>query len=452
MYTTKGQIRLISLLFLLLSLLFVSVFAFSGGDGSVDNPFNISTCAQLQNMSSNLNANYQLVSDIDCSVISNFKPVGNCTGSCGLGENPFTGNFSGNGNSISDLTIVNTSGTLNDGWGLFGYTINAQIYNVTLVNVLINVSDNSVGGLIGESLSSSVFSSFSSGYVTGTNEVGGLVGYSSASSSVFSSFSSVSVNGTNYVGGLVGYLLSSSVFSSFSSGSVNGNLGAGGLVGSSGLSSVSNSSSSGSVTGNIFVGGFFGIFSSNSSVFNSYSSGSVTGNAGVGGLIGGFSSSSSVFNSYSSGSVDGTTQLGGLVGFFSLNSSISNSFTTSQVTGVDTLRTGSFIGVDDGSNTITNSYWNNISGNPTNSVGNGTDTGINPIQDDLTYFYDPSNPPFIGNWDSNVWNFTGTHLPSLIGVSPIVNAVTVTPTTPSSLFPLGSIYIPLSLIMVYFII
>jgi hypothetical protein len=148
--------------------------------------------------------------------------------------------------------------------------------------------------------------------------------------------------------------------------------------------------------------------------------------------------------------VNGNQRVGGLVGYFR-SSFISNSFTISEVSGLVSVTTGSFMGEDDGSNTITNSYWNNISGNPTNSVGTGPDTGINPIQDDLTYFYDPSNPPFVGNWDSNVWNFTGTDLPSLIGVSPIVNTVTVTPATPSSLFPLGSIYIPLSLIMVYFI-
>lgn len=52
----KSQIRGVYLIFFVISSFFF-VYPFAGGDGSISNPYNISTCAHLQNMSSNLNAN-----------------------------------------------------------------------------------------------------------------------------------------------------------------------------------------------------------------------------------------------------------------------------------------------------------------------------------------------------------------------------------------------------------
>jgi hypothetical protein len=116
----ESEIRTLFLLFLSLSLL-IPMYGFSG-DGSLAEPYQISTCTQLQNMSSNLGANYLLNNSIDCSGIANFKPIGYCVGSCGGGEDsPFTGNFNGNYSTISNLAIVNLSSSGNDGWGLFGY-------------------------------------------------------------------------------------------------------------------------------------------------------------------------------------------------------------------------------------------------------------------------------------------------------------------------------------------
>lgn len=42
--------------------------AFSGaGSGTADDPYEISTCTELQEMENNLSAHYELVNDIDCS-------------------------------------------------------------------------------------------------------------------------------------------------------------------------------------------------------------------------------------------------------------------------------------------------------------------------------------------------------------------------------------------------
>ena len=492
----KSQLRIIFLLYLSLSFLILGVFSFQGGTGTLADPYNISTCIELQNMSSNLSAHYQLVQNIDCSVppfnsAPWFTPIGNCTGTCSSGgpdDFGFTGSFNGNYFTISNLTIINTSGTGNRGWGLFGFVDEGNISNINLENIFVNVSDTDVGGLVGYSYdSSSVINSSSSGSVSGNNRVGGLVGHSFFYSSVINSYSNSSISGNDEVGGLVGYsTFSSSVINSSSSSSVSGNNEVGGLVGESSiLSSVSNSSSSSSVSGNNRVGGLVG-YSDSSSVLNSYSNGSVSGNNSIGGLVGdsfdasiinsyssssvsgnnfvgglvGYSYDSSIINSYSSGSVSGNNSVGGLVGINTYDSSISNSFTTSNVNGINSSSTGGLVGINDGDftgfggpTTITNSFYYNSTESPSRAIG-FDDEGASVISEsNLFYFYDNTNAPFIGNWDTGAWNFSGNNLPFLtwqenpflVSSSPIVSEST------ASLFPFGGILVSLMLVLGFFL-
>ena len=68
-------------------------FAFTGGDGSAADPYQISTCAELQKMQNDLSAHYVLVNDIECNVYpfntgSGFSPIG-------TSSTPFTGSLDG---------------------------------------------------------------------------------------------------------------------------------------------------------------------------------------------------------------------------------------------------------------------------------------------------------------------------------------------------------------------
>ena len=392
MFRQKFQIKII-FLFLLFSFFFFNVFSFSGsGSGTVPDPYEITTCLELQEIEDNLSANYELLNDVDCSSISNFRRLGGCVGTCVVGGDdlPFSGEFNGNGYTISDVTMINLT-TTDEGWGLFGNLENGSISNISLSNAFINVTGNYVGSLVGSSSSSSsVNGSYSSGLVTGINYVGGLVGSSSSSSSVNGSYSSSTVTGIEYVGGLIG-----------------------------------------------------GSFSS--SVFNSYSSSSVTGIDYVGGLLG-LSFLSSVFDSYSSSDVNGNRSVGGLVGV-NFNSNVYNSFSVGNVNASNFSNSGSFIGVFT-SVTLTNNYWNNVSGNPNISVGSGSDVGISVTQDNVSWYYDNTNSP-LSSWDVNIWGFTGSDLPYLIGVSP-TPYLSLNNST-SSTFPFGSMYIPLGFLLMYFI-
>jgi filamentous hemagglutinin family protein len=97
---------------------------------------------------------------------NNFTPIG-------TSGSPFTGDFDGQGYTISDL-VINKPGQ--SSVGLFGYTDGSEIRNIGLIDVDINGFAN-VGALSGEAYSSLFENTYSTGEVVGAECVGGLVGY-----------------------------------------------------------------------------------------------------------------------------------------------------------------------------------------------------------------------------------------------------------------------------------
>jgi len=349
------------------------------GDGSVGNPYQIATLDNLYWITQNSaewNKHYVQVSDIDASTTiswnsgAGFSPIGN-------DATNFTGSYNGSGYTIDGLFINRPS---TDCIGLFGYTNGSTIDSLGLTNVDFT-GNNFVGGLMGSNYNSTVSNSYSTGSVSGTAFIGGLVGTIGYSSTVNNSYSTGSITGTgDYVGGLVGSSFSSTVSNSYSTGSVLG-------------------------TNSIGIGGLVGRNFNNSTVSNSYSTGSVTGTNDLGGLVGNNNSSSSVSNSYSTGSVSGTSRVGGLVGKNYVSSSISNSYSTGSVSG-----TGSDVGGlmgDNNSSTVTNSFWNTDIYPTDNGIGTGKTTA--EMQDLCTYlnagwdFADETS-----NGSDNYWGINDT--------------------------------------------
>ena len=105
--------------------------AFSGyGGGSQSNPNMISSCSQLESISNNLTAYYELASSVDCTGFS-FTPINN-----------FSGTLNGNNHTINNLS--------SNGFGLFESTNGATIENLNLINAKISGSTNDyVGALDG---------------------------------------------------------------------------------------------------------------------------------------------------------------------------------------------------------------------------------------------------------------------------------------------------------------
>jgi hypothetical protein len=68
------------------------------GSGTVEDPYQITTCTELQQINLNLSANYILMNDIDCSSYGAFTPIGTSPA-------PFVGTLDGEGNTISNIEV-----------------------------------------------------------------------------------------------------------------------------------------------------------------------------------------------------------------------------------------------------------------------------------------------------------------------------------------------------------
>ena len=177
---------------------------FAGGDGSVDNPYQVATAEQLNNVRNHLDKHFIQTADIDLGVEpyntgAGWEPIGNDL-------SPFTGTFDGNGKIISKLTIMDTGSYV----GLFGFALGSHIKNVKLEDVNVT-GDYQVGGLVGDNKDGEITNSYATGAVIGTGGdevyVGGLVGYNYWGT-ITRSYATGAVTGTGGdvvgVGGLVG--------------------------------------------------------------------------------------------------------------------------------------------------------------------------------------------------------------------------------------------------------
>jgi len=352
----------------------IGLAKYSGGSGEPNNPYQISSVADWQELMAtptDWGGHFILTSDIDLNGVF-ITPIAPDTSTIyGFQGTPFTGVFDGNDCVIRNAD-VNVPGS--DYVGLFGcLATNGQIKNLAVEDASI-FGQRWVGRLVGIN-GGTISNCYSTGNVTGTAEnVGGLIGCNYGE--ITDCYSTGSVTGTgSYVGGLVGWNIEhGTITNCYSSGPVSGTIIAsyshvGGLVGKNG-GNISNCYSTGPVSGKgSYVGGLVG--SNYGTVSNSYSTGSVSGNSGVGGLVG-YNCKASISDCYSTGSVSGTgSYVGGLVGYSS-----------------------------DG--TVSRSFWNvNTSGRATSAGGTGRTTSQ---MQDINMFLD-SGWDFVGETPNGTCNF-----------------------------------------------
>ncbi len=324
----------IYLVFSIISFLPISFCeAYSGGNGSVSNPYQISTPGdwqQLMTTAGDWSNYFALTADVNLAKIS-LTPVGNETTN-------FTGALDGNGHVISNAVINLPSSSR---VGLFGYVgPTGQVKNLGIVNANITAM-NDVGSLIGWN-EGSVSNCYATGQVVGNGSIiGGLIG-GNQSGSIDTCNASVSVSGTAwYVGGLVGNS-NGSIISSYTTGSVTGsNNYVGGLVGSTG-GSISTCYSTGPVTltgaDGWFVGGIAG---ENSGIMTlCYATGDIKGvSFYTGGLLG-MNTGIATF-CFATGAVDGNDSVGGLAGYS--GSQLTYCYASGDVNGIN--RVGGLVGI-----------------------------------------------------------------------------------------------------------
>ncbi len=235
---------------------------------------NIRTPHQLQMMKVVLDASYQLIWDIDLSVVQNpadiwatgtgseggFVPIGSTT-------SRFTGALDGNSFSVSSLYINRTEVEYQS---FLGNLSGAEISNLNLTDAYIKGSTYSAGLACQVENSSSIENSSFKGTVqTAWSFHGGLVAYLTSSSTVDYCFSEGLVDGGSWSGGLIGFMNNNaSVSNSYSRSRVNGSIRVAGFVSSINNASVMNCYSTGYVNASGYPSGGFASETSGANTIN----------------------------------------------------------------------------------------------------------------------------------------------------------------------------------------
>ncbi|MET3507503.1 S-layer homology domain-containing protein [Halalkalibacter oceani] len=315
---------------------------FSGGDGSAENPYQIGTAGQLNEVRNHLDAHFRLVADLDLSDYADgegWEPIG-------TGDAPFTGTLHGGGHTIANLTINRDE----DYQGLFGYVEGGTIRNLILAEASVDTmtDDDPVGktyvGLLAGRISSagSVANVDVSGDVSGHEHVGGLIGSLGEDGRVSHATADVEVRGwENFTGGLIGNN-AGEVSYSRAFGKVEGRISpvpsmgglgvTGGLIG---RNQVDGRVSDSYATGDVYVhgvnianGGLIG--RNDGEVTRSYATGDILSESHAGGLIG--QNEGSVTDVYATGSL--TDSLYYASGLISLNrGTVLRAYATGEVAG-----------------------------------------------------------------------------------------------------------------------
>ena len=150
----------------------------------------------------------------------------------------------------------------------------------------INTTDGTnAGGLIGQMRGTTVTRSYATGNISaGTQDIaGGLVAEAGLSSVISESYATGDVTGSDEIGGLVGFLSNSLLENSYATGAVNGRARVGGLIGNTSTATILNSYATGPVTATTsVVGGLIGDSDSLSSITSSYYDSTNTGQSDTG--------------------------------------------------------------------------------------------------------------------------------------------------------------------------
>ena len=195
----------------------------SGGAGTVDDPYKITTADDLNKLAADVNSGtkytdtyFKLMNDVSFSCTSdwddltseenNFTPIGNST------SNSFRGTFDGNGMSISGIRIYkSTNDATSQNIGLFG-VLRGTVKNLKLTDTRI-VAYGFTGGIAADCSSNSVIDHciVTSTVVVysvqpGALRLGGIAGYANSKTAIVSNnISSATVAIKEGLGGCEGY-------------------------------------------------------------------------------------------------------------------------------------------------------------------------------------------------------------------------------------------------------
>lgn len=258
-----------------------------------------------KNLFNKISINFNEIIINDNHDLRTWEPIGNDT-------NPYKGIFNGQNKNISGLFF---NKEVDRYIGLFGYTDNAIIQNINVVescfsgkwwiggivgynNGIINnclndsyiLSTNAyAGGICGEN-HGTILNSINKGEIIGSDNIGGIVGYNKKN--IYNSYNKGKIDGSDEIGGIAGYN-SDSIYCCYNEGEINGSNYVGGVVGNNQSAYIKNSYN----TGNICKGITF--------ILNSGTK--------IGGVVG-YDYYGYICNCYNIGLVNGKKEIGGVAG------------------------------------------------------------------------------------------------------------------------------------------
>ena len=275
----------------------------SSGDGKVDNPFLISTAAELawfrdyvngtivnegeKDKTTHPSASATLTADIDLSKFCHaadgtkytdepsWTPIGNS-------NNKYQGTFDGNDKTISNLYINATSNYT----GFFGYAVDCRIKNITFDNAKVKSTNIYGTGILAGAFEKCTIENIkilANCSVEGTENTGGIAG--AGAGNISNCENRAMVNGTNKVGGIVGNYYDNTISSCANYGAVTGTeYAVGGIVGYFGSGTMQNSANYGDISGAVVVGNLIG-YALTFNLNNVLGVGNVTATNQKGGLL-----------------------------------------------------------------------------------------------------------------------------------------------------------------------
>ena len=216
--------------------------SYPAGDGTAENPYQILTAADLIELGrhpEDYDKNFILMEDIDLGINA---PGGKIFRQAVIAPDtdpnetfhgtPFSGTFDGNNYRIQNLTIEFPESFY---LGLFGkITSSAIVMHLGMESVTLNhygYADYGSFGAIAAINHGWINDCYSSGNIQARYNTGGLVGINYGE--IIGCHTTGAVDGAFYVGGLAGYNLAGSIQKSSSSCTVTGSCDVGGLVGQS---------------------------------------------------------------------------------------------------------------------------------------------------------------------------------------------------------------------------
>ncbi len=366
---------------------------YSGGTGTINDPYQIASLDDLHTFSSSpddWDKHFILSADIDASDTQNwndgngFSPVGNY-------DNPFTGSLDGREHNISGLYISRINSYY---VGLFGMILTGDVKNLNLINFNVEGGFNvgslagvigyisadtskinyiscencsvsgggKIGGLAGEVYSAIISNCYFEGFVSGEiSIIGGLIGQTNNGngSAINNCDITVNIAGPAYTGGLVGInqIPVTDCHITIHLEDINGAYyGFYGGLAATNISLISDCSVNGEIfinnETNDYIGGLTG---SNDGIIKDcdvHANISAGKSLYAGGITG--KNEKQIKNSYTTGEVSGKKAVGGLAGITTDNSLINNCYTTGMVTGED--KTGGLVGENSYFATVTNCY------------------------------------------------------------------------------------------------